>query len=774
MRESGIGSPRMYATPGGGAAATSGTIFARPAGPRPDGSSSSPQVPAMGRQIPQRVSAFSGYVSSGSSGGSSLDSEAWHACAGPLVCLPLVGDRVVYFPQGHIEQVLASTNQNAADLQIPQYNLPSQIFCRVLNLSLGAYRETDEVYAQMTLVPENEQLDQSLELDEPTASSKAKLSMFSKNLTSSDTSTHGGFSVPRRAAEECFPRLDYQQTPPAQEIIAKDLHGVEWKFRHIYRGQPRRHLLTTGWSVFVSQKKLVAGDTVLFVRGDNGELRIGIRRAVRTQSSVTSSSLLSSHSMQIGVLAAAAHAVSTKTMFTVFYNPRASPAEFVVPYHKYVKSFKMNILIGMRFKMRFETEDSSERSVRYMGTITGIGDIDPARWPGSKWRFLKVGWDEHAASERQERVSPWEIEPFIAPNVTPPVSTKRFRPTMLTDISVSRKSYDNHLRQILQANRNLQTSHKYEADERENFLLKSPTALYSEAKVTSRVTEGHSVPGFPSGLPSPGNEGLPSHRKVDMHQQQLRLCVQQFREQKVPLQFEKPQQPSPTSSFASRQAALSCPLYLQPQHTTDNSFLKLLMSPTLASLQQAPRVEEPLARGNANDSDRECKLFGFSLKPKTALASTVKDDVHKDLESEASGFRKCFTGQNWNQQQQQQQPSRTCTKVHKHGAVGRALDLSKFRGYTQLLEELQHLFGIDESLNGSEWQAVYVDNEGDMLLVGDDPWEEFCSTVRCIRILSPAEIQKLTVQARNSSTEEPSSRLSDQQDSSSPPATSDE
>ncbi|RWW15936.1 hypothetical protein GW17_00020208 [Ensete ventricosum] len=34
-----------------------------------------------------------------------LDSELWHACAGPLVCLPTAGTRVVYFPQGHIEQV---------------------------------------------------------------------------------------------------------------------------------------------------------------------------------------------------------------------------------------------------------------------------------------------------------------------------------------------------------------------------------------------------------------------------------------------------------------------------------------------------------------------------------------------------------------------------------------------------------------------------------------------------------------------------------------------
>jgi hypothetical protein len=27
---------------------------------------------------------------------------------------------------------------------------------------------------------------------------------------------------------------------------------------------------------------------------------------------------------------------------------------------------------------------------RYMGTITGMGDLDPARWPNSHWRSLKV------------------------------------------------------------------------------------------------------------------------------------------------------------------------------------------------------------------------------------------------------------------------------------------------------------------------------------------------------------------------------------------------
>ena len=34
----------------------------------------------------------------------------------------------------------------------------------------------------------------------------------------------------------------------------------------ITSGQPRRHLLQSGWSVFVSSKRLVAGDAFIFLR----------------------------------------------------------------------------------------------------------------------------------------------------------------------------------------------------------------------------------------------------------------------------------------------------------------------------------------------------------------------------------------------------------------------------------------------------------------------------------------------------------------------------
>ncbi|XP_044968090.1 auxin response factor 11 isoform X2 [Hordeum vulgare subsp. vulgare] len=340
-----------------------------------------------------------------------INSELWHACAGPLVCLPQRGSLVYYFPQGHSEQV-AATTKKTPNSRIPNYpSLPSQLLCQVHNITMHADKDTDEVYAQMTLQPVNSETDvfpiQSLG---SYAKSKHPAEYFCKNLTASDTSTHGGFSVPRRAAEKLFPQLvyDYSMQPPNQELIVRDLHDNMWTFRHIYR-QPKRHLLTTGWSLFVGAKRLKAGDSVLFIRDEKSQLLVGVRRATNQQTAL-SSSVLSTDSMHIGVLAAAAHAASSGSSFTIYYNPRTSPSPFVVPMTRYNKAIYIQQSVGMRIAMMSETEESGKR--RHTGTIVGVSDSDPMRWPNSKWRNLQVEWDEHehGYGERPERVSIWDIE----------------------------------------------------------------------------------------------------------------------------------------------------------------------------------------------------------------------------------------------------------------------------------------------------------------------------------------------------------------------------
>ena len=65
-------------------------------------------------------------------------------------------------------------------------------------------------------------------------------------------------------------------------------------------------------------------------------------------------------------------------------------------------------------------------------------------------------------------------------------------------------------------------------------------------------------------------------------------------------------------------------------------------------------------------------------------------------------------------------------QVHKQGiALGRSVDLAKLSGYNELITELDQMFEFDGELLSPtrNWLVVYTDNEGDMMLVGDDPWE---------------------------------------------------
>lgn len=62
---------------------------------------------------------------------------------------------------------------------------------------------------------------------------------------------------------------------------------------------------------------------------------------------------------------------------------------------------------------------------RFTGTIVGIEDSDSKRWPTSKWRCLKVRWDETSNIPRPERVSPWKIEPALAPPALNPLPMPR-------------------------------------------------------------------------------------------------------------------------------------------------------------------------------------------------------------------------------------------------------------------------------------------------------------------------------------------------------------
>ncbi|KAF6167898.1 hypothetical protein GIB67_027676 [Kingdonia uniflora] len=91
---------------------------------------------------------------------------------------------------------------------MPVYQLSSKIFYRVIDVELKAKADTDEVFAQVTFLPESNQDENSAEKEPPLPpAQRPHVHLFCKTLTNLDTSTHVGFPVLGRHADECLPPL---------------------------------------------------------------------------------------------------------------------------------------------------------------------------------------------------------------------------------------------------------------------------------------------------------------------------------------------------------------------------------------------------------------------------------------------------------------------------------------------------------------------------------------------------------------------------------------
>ncbi|KAL8256415.1 hypothetical protein R6Q59_031482 [Mikania micrantha] len=756
-----------------------------------------------------RGAAVSGYGKGVVDEDVALYKNLWRACAGPLVTVPREGELVFYFPQGHIEQVEASTNQ-VADQQMPVYDLPAKIICRVVNVQLKAEADTDEVFAQITLMPEPDQDENVVKKGHaPAPEPQFRVHSFCKTLTASDTSTHGGFSVLRRHADECLPPLDMSRQPPTQELVAKDLHGSEWRFRHIFRGQPRRHLLQSGWSVFVSSKRLVAGDAFIFLRGENGELRVGVRRAMRQQTSIPSS-VISSHSMHLGVLATAWHAIKTGTLFTVYYKPRTSPAEFIVPFDQYMESIKNSYSIGMRFNMRFEGEEAPEQ--RFTGTIVGIEQHDPQRWPESKWRCLKVRWDETSSIPRPERVSPWKIEPALVPptvNTLPVHRQKRPRANILPsspDTSVLTREGQSKMAaadpspasafsRVLQG-QEVSTLRSTlidcnESDSCDRPIQWTPSVIDDEKVNPISASQRY---GLGSGL----DKLLPASRTIGSSFTDLLSGLGSTNDSAN--EFSTPTS-GHTNLWSISPSNLSLSLLgsgtktglqsgefsYQPtrdvRHSAYDDYAlhpnqeheKWLMPPPLSSYLLTPHSDDLMIKSvkqiePIKPRDGNCKIFGVSLAGNInaydvnqGLQSQQYLTFDSDLRPDQLNHLKVVNNLAMDKEQEKDYQSfqsvvrdghvkahsgstRSCTKVHKQGiALGRSVDLTKFNNYDELISELDELFEFGGELKSQNkiWLVVYTDDEGDMMLVGDDPWQEFLGMVRKIYIYTKEEVLRM-------------------------------
>ncbi|XP_050383757.1 AP2/ERF and B3 domain-containing transcription factor RAV1-like [Argentina anserina] len=91
--------------------------------------------------------------------------------------------------------------------------------------------------------------------------------LFEKVLTPSDVGRLNRFVIPKQQAEKHFPLMDSE----AKGVLLnfEDVLGNVWRFRYCFWSSSQSYVLTKGWTRFVKEKKVKAGDVVRFHRSSS-------------------------------------------------------------------------------------------------------------------------------------------------------------------------------------------------------------------------------------------------------------------------------------------------------------------------------------------------------------------------------------------------------------------------------------------------------------------------------------------------------------------------
>ncbi|KAF8659730.1 hypothetical protein HU200_058190 [Digitaria exilis] len=665
----------------------------------------------------------------GGGGKDALFVELWKACAGPVSSVPPLGEKVYYFPQGHIEQ--ASTNQLAEQQSTPLYNLPWKIPCKLMNIEL---KKRDE---NTSTTVESEEAE-GVVPDAPPATTanndQRRIHSFCKTLTASDTSTHGGFSVLRRHADDCLPPLDMSQHPPNQELVAKDLHGVEWRFRHIFRGASD----PSGWADSKWRS--------LKVRWDEA-------------SSIPRPERVSPWQIEPAVSPSPVNPVPPRFKRSRS-NVNASPSDMPTV-NREVASKVMTDTQQNGLPRALHSQGRTQLSGRYNDSRDQNSSQELTMWSsgieqdrnnvGAQTKLSLEGWTQTRRPEGYSQLSSAFRPLQDAQNPLCP-----FPSQISGNRSNTWDTIDTHY-PVQQANQNmlpgtwsLMPHNTALRMNQQNYLPIPEGALPQRAEIAKfsgksafTSVQGHNIDQCSSGWF--GHNASNSH--IDRASSSL------IKPQ--PLVIENDVQKTEGSSFKLFGFRLGCteksePLVSPPSVTYGG---KLLTSPTERNQLDIIEVDDcsdpsktvkPLD-GPRSDSAREnsqpCPEATQNTQNKVQSSTRSCKKVHHTLHCFLAShllIRRMLTGPHL---------------VHKQGsALGRSIDLTKFSCYDELIAELDEMFDFNGELSSphKNWLVVYTDNEGDMMLVGDDPWNEFCIMVHKIFIYTREEVERMNPGALNS------------------------
>ncbi|AES98003.1 auxin response factor, putative [Medicago truncatula] len=192
-----------------------------------------------------------------------IPTKIWQKCVGASVKIPKLHSKVYYFPQGHLKHVSPHT------IITLLHCYPPSISCIISAVDLLVDPHTDEVFAKLLLTPvmDGHGHEQEAPPEVPAEDDDGyNVVSFVKILTQSDCNSGCGFIVPLPCVDLILPKLSLDDPMPSQKLSVTDIQGRIWQYTHIYRGKSKRHLFSRGWTSFVNNKKLVAGDSFVFIK----------------------------------------------------------------------------------------------------------------------------------------------------------------------------------------------------------------------------------------------------------------------------------------------------------------------------------------------------------------------------------------------------------------------------------------------------------------------------------------------------------------------------
>ncbi|KAI5434207.1 hypothetical protein KIW84_021174 [Lathyrus oleraceus] len=319
-----------------------------------------------------------------------VDQKIWQICAGDSFTVPKLHSKVYYFPEGHLQHVCPNTQ--TLDGCRPM------ILCTVSAIDLLADPETYRVYAKLLLTPA---IDGSVvPLETSNEEDGDEIVSFAKTLTNTDVLSRGKLYVPLACANSIFPALpplESRNQSLFQDLFLTDICGVVWKFRHVHR-RYHQHLFTTGWSGFVGEKKLLGGDTVVFIKNSAGSISLGIRR--KTKFTAVAAANIAEKEVNMAIKLAEKNAA-----FEAVYYPSVGGCDFVVGEKIVEDAMKVNWSRGMRVTHMVKNDDTSKGYFIFHGTISNLES--PSTRP---WRMLQIEWDEAYVPQNLKQLSPWQVE----------------------------------------------------------------------------------------------------------------------------------------------------------------------------------------------------------------------------------------------------------------------------------------------------------------------------------------------------------------------------